>query len=80
MNDITGVWTSCFMLLFALVATALAWMHFAIQRMEKKRVPALAGPRDLPELEVLGKPAPVGARAQARHAHHAHSPALRSAG
>jgi NNP family nitrate/nitrite transporter-like MFS transporter len=46
------------MLLFLLVATALTWMHFAIMRMEKKRVPALAGPRDLPELEVLGKPAP----------------------
>lgn len=58
MNDITGVWTSCFMLLFLLVATALIWMHFAIMRMEKKQVPALRGPHDLPELEVLGKPAP----------------------
>ncbi len=63
MNDITGVWTSCFMLLFLLVATALAWMHFAILRIEKKRVPALAGPRDLPELEVLGKPVAVAAAA-----------------
>jgi len=59
MNDITGVWTSCFMLLFLLVATALTWMHFAIMRMEKRQVPALRGPRDLPELEILGKPAPV---------------------
>jgi NNP family nitrate/nitrite transporter-like MFS transporter len=59
MNDITGVWTSCFMLLFLLVGTALAWMHFAIMRMEKRQVPALRGPRDLPELESLGKPAPV---------------------
>jgi NNP family nitrate/nitrite transporter-like MFS transporter len=49
------------MLLFLLVATALGWMHFAILRMEKKRVPALAGPRDLPELEVLGKPTPIPA-------------------
>ncbi|MBL8665634.1 MAG: MFS transporter, partial [Candidatus Odyssella sp.] len=64
MNDITGVWTSCFMLLFLLVATALTWMHFAIIRMEKKRVPSLAGPRDLPELEVLGKPAAVAGPAQ----------------
>ena len=30
MNDLTGVWTSCFMLLFVLVATALIWMHAAI--------------------------------------------------
>ena len=68
MNDITGVWTSCFMLLFALVATALAWMHFAIIRMEKKRVPSLAGPRDLPELEVLGKPAAVAGQKPRPHA------------
>ena len=44
LNDLTGIWTSCFMLLFALVAIALAWMHFAIQRLERK-------PFDLPELE-----------------------------
>ncbi|MBL8700768.1 MAG: MFS transporter [Alphaproteobacteria bacterium] len=44
LNDVTGVWTSCFMLLFLLVAMALAWMHFAIMRLERK-------PFDLPELE-----------------------------
>ena len=47
LNDLTGVWTSCFMLLFVLVAGALTWMHFAIRRMERARTPAL---RDLPEL------------------------------
>jgi MFS transporter, NNP family, nitrate/nitrite transporter len=52
MNDITGVWTSCFMLLFLIVATNLLWMHFAILRMERKTVPALAKPRFLPELEI----------------------------
>jgi MFS transporter, NNP family, nitrate/nitrite transporter len=46
MNDIAHVWTSCFMLLFALVATALIWMHLAIGRMERARVPGL---KDLPE-------------------------------
>jgi len=50
MNDLTGVWTSCFMLLFALVATALTWMHFAILLMEKRTVPELRGPKYLPEL------------------------------
>ncbi len=76
MNDLTGVWTSCFMLLFVLVATALTWMHFAIIRMEKKRVPTLAGPRDLPELEVLGKPAPGenGAKKSLRPAAEAPAP------
>ncbi|MDH4228630.1 MAG: MFS transporter [Nitrospirota bacterium] len=35
MNDLTGVWTGCFMLLFGLFATATLWMHFAIQHMER---------------------------------------------
>ncbi len=35
-NDLTNVWTSCFMLLFGLVAVALAWMHLAIRQMEQK--------------------------------------------
>ena len=30
MNDLVGVWTSCFMLMFVIVATSLVWMHFAI--------------------------------------------------
>ncbi|MBX3485867.1 MAG: NarK/NasA family nitrate transporter [Phenylobacterium sp.] len=52
LNDLTHVWTSCFMLLFVLVAGALAWMHFAIRRMERARTPQL---RDLPELpEMVG--------------------------
>ncbi len=53
LNDYTGVWTSCFMLLFVIVAISLVWMHFAIQIMERKRIPALKGPRMLPELEEL---------------------------
>src|SRR3546814_19529825 len=28
-SDLTGIWTSCFMVLFALVGVALAWMHIA---------------------------------------------------
>lgn len=36
MNDLTGVWTSSFMLLFAIAVVSLAWMHFAIRRMEEK--------------------------------------------
>ncbi|MET3528669.1 NNP family nitrate/nitrite transporter-like MFS transporter [Phenylobacterium koreense] len=34
LNDLTGVWTSCFFLLLLLSLTALVWMHFAIRRME----------------------------------------------
>lgn len=33
LNDLTGVWSSCFMLLFVIVAACFAWMHFSIRRM-----------------------------------------------
>ncbi|MER9328502.1 nitrate/nitrite transporter [Mesorhizobium sp. M0488] len=35
LNDLTGVWSSCFMLLFVIVAACFAWMHFSIRRMER---------------------------------------------
>ncbi len=51
LNDLTGIWSSCFMLLFVLVMIALAWMHFAIMRMERRVVPELIKvSTDLPEL------------------------------
>lgn len=50
MNDLTGIWTSCFMLLFAVVAAALAWMHFAIRRMERSHFPQIGSETDLPEI------------------------------
>jgi len=53
MNDLVGVWTSCFMLLTLLVAVNLTWMHFAILRSEKRKNPELHGPKDLPELQDL---------------------------
>lgn len=34
LNELTGVWTSCFMLLFALVVVSLVWMHLAIRRID----------------------------------------------
>jgi len=53
MNDVIGVWTSCFMLLFAIVAVSLAWMHMAIRRMERKHLPALANLPALPEMHPI---------------------------
>ncbi len=51
LNDLTGVWTSCFMLLFVLVSIALLWMHVAILRMERRLAPELATvPKYVPEL------------------------------
>ena len=50
LNDLIGVWTSCFMLLFLLVSTALVWMHFAIRRMDVSRHPQITNDTDLPEI------------------------------
>jgi NNP family nitrate/nitrite transporter-like MFS transporter len=51
LNDLTNIWTSCFMLLFVLVSIALTWMHFAIRRMEHRQHPDLAGPHFFPEMD-----------------------------
>jgi NNP family nitrate/nitrite transporter-like MFS transporter len=32
LNDLTGLWSSCFMLLFAIVTSALVWMDVSIRR------------------------------------------------
>ncbi|WP_395326989.1 MFS transporter [Novosphingobium sp. BL-8H] len=61
--DLTGIWTSCFALLFVLVTTALVWMHFAIRAMERGSVDAATAP-ELPELHGFGEPGltPAAAR------------------
>jgi len=56
LNDITGIWTSCFMLLFAIVAIALLWMHVAIRHMERKHIPQLQTLPAFPELQGAGVP------------------------
>ncbi|MBS7699973.1 MULTISPECIES: nitrate/nitrite transporter [unclassified Chelatococcus] len=35
LNDLTGIWSSCFMLLLIIVAACFGWMHVAIRRMER---------------------------------------------
>lgn len=50
MNDLIGVRTSCFMLLFAIAAVNLLWMHFAILRLNRERHPELKADTDLPEI------------------------------
>ncbi len=58
MNDLTGIWTSCFVLLFAIVGVSLLWMHFAIRRMEQEAVgKALGTLPQLPEFQELHDPA-----------------------
>jgi NNP family nitrate/nitrite transporter-like MFS transporter len=58
MNDLVGVWTSCFMLLFAVAGGSLLWMHAAILHMQKERLPEFAGPQYLPEIDFLGRVLP----------------------
>ncbi|MEE9423865.1 MAG: nitrate/nitrite transporter [Methylococcales bacterium] len=50
MNDLIGVWTGCFMLLFAIVVISLVWMHVSIVLMDRKLHPEWSGPQDLPEI------------------------------
>ncbi|HYD89303.1 MAG TPA: MFS transporter [Vitreimonas sp.] len=58
LNDLTGIWTSCFMLLFLIVAASLVWMHFAIRQMERdaagKTLDALP---QFPEMQPIHNPA-----------------------
>jgi NNP family nitrate/nitrite transporter-like MFS transporter len=35
LNQVTGLWTSSFMLLFVVVTALLIWMHLSIRRAEK---------------------------------------------
>jgi len=49
--DVTGVWTSAFMILFAIVAVALLWMHFSIRAMEKAAIgEEISSLPELPEM------------------------------
>jgi NNP family nitrate/nitrite transporter-like MFS transporter len=65
LNDLTGLWTSCFMALFVLVVGATVWMGFSIRQMERAAVgEALAGLPELPEMAGMAVPkAAIGASA-----------------
>ncbi len=57
MLDVTGLWTSSFMLLFAIVAVSLLWMHFAIRAMEKGATrETLEQLPELPEMQPIHRP------------------------
>lgn len=55
--DLTGIWTSSYMVIFVLVAISLIWMHTAIRRMERRSVPELGEERYryLPEIQEPAK-------------------------
>ncbi|WP_347265663.1 MFS transporter [Paracoccus sp. (in: a-proteobacteria)] len=55
--DVTGIYTSCFMLLFLLVGVALGWMHLSIRVMERRAIGrALDTLPDLPEMAEIHQP------------------------
>jgi NNP family nitrate/nitrite transporter-like MFS transporter len=57
LNDLTGVATSCFMLLFVLCTTALVWMHSAIRAMEREAAEGeLSKLPELPEMQPIHEP------------------------
>ena len=54
LNDVFNVWTSSFMLLFAIVMVSTVWMHVAIRLMERRRHPGLADERYLSDVPDSG--------------------------
>jgi len=53
LDDLLGVRTACFMLLFGVCAASLLWMHATVRRMEMRAYPRLREPADLIELQTL---------------------------
>ncbi len=66
LNDLTGVWQSCFWLLFAIVCVSLVWMHIAVRQMERHasaRGVAISTLPELPEMQLIHGKAQEGALA-----------------
>jgi NNP family nitrate/nitrite transporter-like MFS transporter len=57
--DAFQVWSMVFMLMFVIVAVSTIWMHLAIRRMERARIPELRDEKYLSDVphEPVGKPA-----------------------
>ena len=59
--DLTGIWTSCFMLMFLVAAVSLVWMHVSIRAMEREATgEVLARLPQLPEMQEIHRPEHVG--------------------
>ena len=50
LNDVVGIWQSCFMLLFLISSVSLGWMHYAIRQAERHEWSKGRSVTDLPEL------------------------------
>ncbi len=54
LNDLTGIWQSCFMLLFVISSGALIWMHMAVRQMEREHAgESLKSLPQLPEMRSI---------------------------
>ncbi|OWV83599.1 MFS transporter [Rhizobium sp. R72] len=42
LKDMTGLWSSCFMLLFAIVVISLIWMHLSVKQLDRQGLSAQA--------------------------------------
>ncbi|NLS03781.1 NarK/NasA family nitrate transporter [Rhizobium sp. P32RR-XVIII] len=40
LKDMTGLWSSCFMLLFAIVVISLIWMHLSVRQLDRRGLSA----------------------------------------
>ena len=58
LNDLTGIWTSSFALLFLIVTVSLLWMIAAIRNMEARalRTGQASDVTELPEMQGMGEP------------------------
>ena len=56
--DLFQVWSMVFMLMFVIVAISTIWMHLAIRKMERARIPALKEEKYLSDVppEPVAKP------------------------
>jgi NNP family nitrate/nitrite transporter-like MFS transporter len=42
LKDATGMWSSCFLLLFAVAAVSLVWMHVSVRKIQRREMTTLA--------------------------------------
>ena len=50
LNDVIGIWQSCFMLLFVISSISLMWMHYSIRRAERMEWASGQTVKNLPEM------------------------------
>lgn len=52
LNELSQIWTTCFMLLFIITFIALIWMHISIENLNKNKYKELRESKYFPELDI----------------------------